>query len=194
MRACSSPQARLMSVIDVPGHERFVRTMVAGATGIDMYLMTVAADDGVMPQTREHAAVLEALGGRHRRRQHHEVGSRRPRAGRPRGRGAPPRRHNRARVGTHGSGARRAAPGARRRRRIASESRRGRPTGLPSHRPRVHDQGCRHGYTGTLWSGSIAVGDRLTLLPGGTPARVEQFRSTIARSTRPAPASGSPST
>ena len=49
-------------MIDVPGHERFVRTMVAGATGIDMYLMTVAADDGVMPQTREHAAVLHALG------------------------------------------------------------------------------------------------------------------------------------
>jgi selenocysteine-specific elongation factor len=52
---------RRMSVIDVPGHERFVRTMVAGATGIDLYLMTIAADDGVMPQTREHAAVLQAL-------------------------------------------------------------------------------------------------------------------------------------
>ena len=58
------PSGRRLSVIDVPGHERFVRTMVAGATGIDLYLMTVAADDGVMPQTREHAAVLEALGVR----------------------------------------------------------------------------------------------------------------------------------
>ncbi len=56
------PSARELSVIDVPGHERFVRTLVAGATGIDMYLMSVAADDGVMPQTREHAAVLNALG------------------------------------------------------------------------------------------------------------------------------------
>src|SRR5579884_191441 len=56
------PSGRQLSVIDVPGHERFVRTMVAGATGIDLYLMTVAADDGVMPQTREHAAVLRALG------------------------------------------------------------------------------------------------------------------------------------
>src|SRR5437588_11725201 len=55
-----SPGRRL-SVIDVPGHERFVRAMVAGATGIDLFLMTVAADDGVMPQTREHAAVLRAL-------------------------------------------------------------------------------------------------------------------------------------
>jgi selenocysteine-specific elongation factor len=52
---------RRVSVIDVPGHERFVRTMVAGATGVDAFLMTVAADDGVMPQTREHAAVLRAL-------------------------------------------------------------------------------------------------------------------------------------
>jgi selenocysteine-specific elongation factor len=57
----SLPAGRL-SVVDVPGHERFVRTMVAGATGIDLYLMVVAADDGVMPQTREHTAVLAALG------------------------------------------------------------------------------------------------------------------------------------
>src|SRR5918912_3334486 len=56
------PSGRQLSVVDVPGHERFVRTMVAGATGIDLYLMTVAADDGVMPQTREHATVLAALG------------------------------------------------------------------------------------------------------------------------------------
>src|SRR5213595_1320312 len=56
------PSGRHVSVIDAPGHERFVRTMVAGATGIDLYLMVVAADDGVMPQTREHAAVLRGLG------------------------------------------------------------------------------------------------------------------------------------
>ncbi len=55
------PSGRRLSVVDVPGHERFVRTMVAGATGIDLYLVTVAADDGVMPQTREHARVLRAL-------------------------------------------------------------------------------------------------------------------------------------
>ncbi len=55
------PSGRRLSVVDAPGHERFVRTMVAGATGIDLYLVTIAADDGVMPQTREHAAVLRAL-------------------------------------------------------------------------------------------------------------------------------------
>jgi selenocysteine-specific elongation factor len=55
------PSGRALSVVDVPGHERFVRTMVAGATGIDLFLLTVAADDGVMPQTLEHWAVLRAL-------------------------------------------------------------------------------------------------------------------------------------
>jgi selenocysteine-specific elongation factor len=56
------PSGRMLSVVDVPGHERFVRTMVAGASGIDLYLLCVAADDGVMPQTREHLAVLRGLG------------------------------------------------------------------------------------------------------------------------------------
>src|SRR5438874_2200 len=59
------PSGRRLSVIDVPGHERFVRTMVAGASGIDLFLLCVAADDGVMPQTREHMAVLRQLGVEH---------------------------------------------------------------------------------------------------------------------------------
>ena len=50
------------SVVDVPGHEDFVRNMVAGATGIDVALLVVAADEGVMPQTQEHLAILEFLG------------------------------------------------------------------------------------------------------------------------------------
>jgi len=52
-------------VVDVPGHERFVRTMVAGATGIDVALIVVAADDSVMPQTREHFDILNLLGVTH---------------------------------------------------------------------------------------------------------------------------------
>ena len=48
--------------IDVPGHERFVPTMLAGATGIDFALLVIAADDGVMPQTREHLAILDLIG------------------------------------------------------------------------------------------------------------------------------------
>jgi selenocysteine-specific elongation factor len=52
----------VLGFIDVPGHERFVHKMVAGACGIDFALLLVAADDGVMPQTREHLAILELLG------------------------------------------------------------------------------------------------------------------------------------
>ncbi len=51
-----------IGIIDVPGHERFIRTMVAGATGIDLALLVVAADDGVMPQTREHLDIVGLLG------------------------------------------------------------------------------------------------------------------------------------
>ena len=56
------PSGRAVSLVDVPGHERFVRHMVAGASGVDGYLLCVAADDGVMPQTVEHFAVLCLLG------------------------------------------------------------------------------------------------------------------------------------
>jgi selenocysteine-specific elongation factor len=52
------------ALIDVPGHERFIHTMVAGASGVDAALLVVAADDSVMPQTREHLALLELLGVR----------------------------------------------------------------------------------------------------------------------------------
>lgn len=56
------PDGRHMGVVDVPGHERFVKQMIAGATGIDVALLAIAADDGVMPQTVEHLAVLQTLG------------------------------------------------------------------------------------------------------------------------------------
>ncbi|NEU12753.1 selenocysteine-specific translation elongation factor [Methylobacterium sp. BTF04] len=51
-----------LGFVDVPGHERLVRTMVAGASGVDCALLVIAADDGVMPQTREHLAILDLLG------------------------------------------------------------------------------------------------------------------------------------
>ena len=56
------PSGRRASLVDVPGHERFVKNMVSGATGVDAFLLVVAADDGVMPQTREHLDVLRVLG------------------------------------------------------------------------------------------------------------------------------------
>jgi selenocysteine-specific elongation factor len=55
------PDGRRVSVVDVPGHERFVRTMIAGATGIDFFLLVVDAQEGARPQTLEHLAVLRLL-------------------------------------------------------------------------------------------------------------------------------------
>jgi selenocysteine-specific elongation factor len=56
------PSGRRASLVDVPGHERFVKNMVSGATGVDAFLLVVAADDGVMPQTSEHLDILRILG------------------------------------------------------------------------------------------------------------------------------------
>ncbi|MFH0846484.1 MAG: selenocysteine-specific translation elongation factor [Chloroflexota bacterium] len=55
------PSGREVSIVDVPGHEKFVRTMIAGAAGIDVALLVIAADRGVMQQTREHLAILSLL-------------------------------------------------------------------------------------------------------------------------------------
>ena len=59
------PGGDTLGVIDVPGHEKFIHTMVAGAVGIDHVLLVIAADDGVMPQTREHLAIVQLLGVQH---------------------------------------------------------------------------------------------------------------------------------
>jgi selenocysteine-specific elongation factor len=56
------PDGTQLSVVDVPGHERFVRTMVAGATGIDLFLLVIDANEGARPQTHEHLAILRLLG------------------------------------------------------------------------------------------------------------------------------------
>ncbi|RLC14219.1 MAG: selenocysteine-specific translation elongation factor [Deltaproteobacteria bacterium] len=59
------PSGRHLGIVDVPGHEKFVKNMVAGATGIDMVVMVIAADEGVMPQTREHMEICSLLGVEH---------------------------------------------------------------------------------------------------------------------------------
>ncbi len=58
----SLPDNTILGFVDVPGHEKFIRNMLAGVGGIDLGLLVVAADDGVMPQTREHLAILDLLG------------------------------------------------------------------------------------------------------------------------------------
>lgn len=57
----SLPSGRLAAIVDVPGHERFVKTMVAGATGVDLVILVIAADEGIMPQTREHLDICRLL-------------------------------------------------------------------------------------------------------------------------------------
>ena len=56
------PNGERAGIVDVPGHERFIRNMLAGAHGIDLVLFTIAADDGVMPQSEEHLDFLHLLG------------------------------------------------------------------------------------------------------------------------------------
>jgi selenocysteine-specific elongation factor len=166
------PSGRRLSVVDVPGHERFVRTMVAGATGIDLYLMTVAADDGVMPQTREHATVLAALGV--------EVGV----VAVTKADLADPARALQeaadllpgaeavavsARTGTGLDELRAALDRAAAR----TASRADAPGDLRLHVDRAFTiRGAGTVVTGTLWSGSASRGDTVTILPAGRRARV----------------------
>jgi selenocysteine-specific elongation factor len=167
------PSGRRLSLVDVPGHERFVRTMVAGASGIDMYLMVVAADDGVMPQTVEHAAVLRALdvtaGVVAITKADLADPSRAAREARsllPHAMGVV------ACSAATGAGVPEVA-GA-----LASVA-----AGVPTRAdlaggPLLHldrsftVNGIGTVVTGTLWSGTLHLGDALTLLPGGRPVRV----------------------
>jgi selenocysteine-specific elongation factor len=169
--ALELPSGRRLSVIDVPGHERFVRTMVAGATGIHLYLMTVAADDGVMPQTREHTAVLRALGV--------EAGvvaitkadlTDPGRAGEAASKLFP---HAAlvpvsARTGMGLDQVREALDRA-----AASISSKPRDGSARLHVDRVFTiHGAGTVITGTLWSGTVGRGDELLLLPAGRSVRV----------------------
>ena len=62
---CRLADDRIVGVVDVPGHVDFIRNMVAGAHGVDVVIFVVAADDGIMPQTREHLHILTLMGLRH---------------------------------------------------------------------------------------------------------------------------------
>jgi selenocysteine-specific elongation factor len=174
------PSGRRLSVVDVPGHERFVRTMVAGASGIDLYLLCVAADDGVMPQTCEHLAVLRQLGV-----QRGVVAITKADLLDPEP--ALAEVHEllpgvdavavSAQAGT-GLGELLAALA-----RVAAKLP-GRAAGSDgtSAAPRLHvDRSfTRHGIgtivTGTLWSGSLGAGDRVAILPAGREARVRSVQ------------------
>jgi len=56
------PSGQILGIVDVPGHEKFIKNMVAGASGIDLVMMVIAADEGIMPQTKEHLQICSLLG------------------------------------------------------------------------------------------------------------------------------------
>jgi len=177
------PSGRSLSVVDVPGHERFVRTMISGATGIDLALIAIACDDGVMPQTREHVAILELLGVRTavvaltKRDLVDDEGAELARAdaeellGRTALAGAAIVETSvRSGAGLDDLRAAldRAAAGVTSRP-VAGATR------LPVDRAFTL-RGIGTVVTGTLWSGSIAAGDRLALMPGDEQVRVRSVQ------------------
>ena len=167
-----------LALVDVPGHERFIRNMLAGASGLDLAMLVVAADDSVMPQTREHLEILRLLGLAGGRGRADQVRPGRPGLARPRRGGCrslvrgtfPRRRGDRADLGGDGPGARRAQG------RASSRCVRGnRP------RPGVFRMAIDRSFTvaghgtvvtGTVASGSVAVGDELEWQPDGRLVRV----------------------
>jgi selenocysteine-specific elongation factor len=182
----------MAGVIDVPGHEDFVRTMVAGASGIDLAILVIAADEGIMPQTVEHLAVLEQLGVSEGipvitkadlvepdwlELVTAEVAERL--AGSPVSFEAPIVTSVRTGQGVADLRSRLVAHAAARRARPAADLFR-----LPVDRA-FSMAGIGTVVTGTAWSGTLAVGDAAVLLPLGKTARVrsiESYGQAIARS------------
>jgi selenocysteine-specific elongation factor len=173
------PGGRRLSLIDVPGHERFVRTMVAGATGIDLFLLVIDAAEGARPQTHEHLAVLQLLGV-----EHGVVAVTKADA------------VDSETLALAVEEARELVPGAEV---VAVSAKTG--AGLDELRAALsrvaeslvaqsHKEGATrlfvdraftlHGIgtvaTGTLWSGRIAAGDRLRALPAGLDVRVRSVQ------------------
>jgi selenocysteine-specific elongation factor len=172
------PGGRRISVVDVPGHERFVRTMVAGATGIDLYLMVIAADDGVMPQTLEHAEVLAALAIEQGVVAITKCDRASPERAAAEGAELLPGAAVVACSARTGEGvADVAAALERAAERVTPRADGHRDRAAVLHIDRaftIHGAGTV--VTGTLWSGTLAVGDAPVLLPAQRPVRVRSLQ------------------
>jgi selenocysteine-specific elongation factor len=169
---------RRLSVVDVPGHERFVRTMVAGATGIDLFLLVVDAGEGARPQTYEHLAILRLLGieqGVVAVTKADAVDTETLELGMEEARELVPSAEVVAVSAKTGTGLEelRAALGraADRVERVRAE----RPARLYVDRS-FSLRGIGTVVTGTLWSGSLGEGDELRLEPGARPVRVRSVQ------------------
>lgn len=166
------PSGRLLSLVDVPGHERLVRVMVSGASGIDLFLLVIAADDGVMPQTLEHIRVLESLEVREGVVAVTKADLADPAAALGAAADLLPDADRVVCSARTGQGIAEVAAALDR---VAGRvARRYAGTGEPVlHIDRVFTiRGAGTVVTGTLWRGSIARGDRLRLLPGERTVRV----------------------
>jgi selenocysteine-specific elongation factor len=167
-----TPSGRRLSVVDVPGHERFVRTMVAGASGIDTFLMVIAADDGVMPQTVEHARILDALGIRHGLVAVTKSDLLEPQPAMQEARGLLPGCELVGCSAQTGEGLDELR-GAIERLATAVPSRALRQGGVVLHIDRAFTIAGRGTVvTGTLWLGRVCQGETLTLMPAGATVRV----------------------
>jgi selenocysteine-specific elongation factor len=172
------PDGRRLSLVDVPGHERFVRAMVAGATGIDLFLLVVDAGEGARPQTHEHLAILRLLGVERgvvavtkadsvepellelvvEEARNLVPGSEVLAVSAKTGAGLDDLRAALARAAKGAAGERRAAPAR-------------------LYVDRVFAlRGIGTVATGTLWSGSVAEGDELRVQPGGREVRVRSVQ------------------
>jgi selenocysteine-specific elongation factor len=179
-----TPDGGTLGFIDVPGHEKFVHNMLAGASGIDFVLLAIAADDGVMPQTREHLAIVDLLGVEHglvaltkadladagrRAELHAEIGA----------------LLAATRLATIDVVPVSAITGegvdAVRERLFAAARDHGRRTGPGRFRLAVDRSftlaGAGTVVTGTVLSGRVAVGDRLTVSPSGLMARLRSIHA-----------------
>ncbi|MGE5178458.1 MAG: selenocysteine-specific translation elongation factor [Bacteroidota bacterium] len=175
------PSGARVGIVDVPGHERFVKNMLAGATGIDVALLVVAADEGVKPQTREHLAIVDLLGIRRGvvaltktdlaapdriARSSAEVEAL------VRGtalQGAPIVSVS----AVTGEGTAALLEALDRAAAEVDARGAGRPARLPIDRV-FSIEGIGTVVTGTLWSGTVRAGDALQILPAGRPVRVRR--------------------
>ncbi len=168
------PDGTELSVIDVPGHERLVRTMVAGATGIDLFLLVVDAGEGPMPQTLEHLEILRLLGvecGVVALTKADSVAADRLAVSEARVAELLPDSERIAVSAVDGRGLPELLAALRRAAARVDRARHDGPTRL--YVDRVFSlPGAGPIVTGTLWSGEIAAGDELEALPAGQAVRV----------------------
>ncbi|MGH3077994.1 MAG: selenocysteine-specific translation elongation factor [Gaiellaceae bacterium] len=169
---------RCLSVVDVPGHERFVRTMVAGASGIDLFLLVVDAGEGARPQTHEHLAILRLLGierGVVAVTKADAVDEETLELAIEEARELVPAAEAIAVSAKDGTGLDELRAELGRVAEGVERDRTDRPTRLYVDRS-FSLRGIGTVVTGTLWSGSIGAGDELLVEPGNRPVRVRSVQ------------------